>query len=1001
MDDVYEYEAKFVDGNNISQVSEGVFNNVKVFLDENITRLRSESGQIVGKRPLSKKIKPTFNITLKGDNTRYIKHSSSKITKMTKTRIKANDDVHRPPRLDGVKYTLSRESKESETEYTCKTTGVMVNGIKRMIIVRVGTKNDAKTLERVRHKDRTRYNVINYKLFIDLTEVITVEYTPEGKPRDPVVSYEVEIETEQQWRQEVGESFNMLVRKIHSLIPSRPKVHTKDIINTFNSYMGKSYDKTILTSLLAKPRDLRLHDLTINPKNGIINNYHISVKADGKQGFLLFEDNKVWLLQTPNVVIYIGDHISDKKMIIAGEVITQKDIKENVSFEKDLFIPFDIPFYEKRLEDVSYEDRLNLISLNLIDPKLEFETIQIHPKKFYKITSIDTFYDSMNKVMLDREIVIYKEDGIIITPNTGDYITPGQKTRQKPGYNRNPISKSPDVCKWKPPDRLTIDLLCGTITDEPEEFNPSKQTLSLDTLRDMDEMSGPGNNPLSLGVSVNNNGTWRSESLSNYDNIVDIKFVFSGSGPVIQKGDIVEFAPVVAQTGEKTVTMVPIRVRKDREHPNSLDVVKGLYDLIINPIQKDTLTGNNTTLMRKFHNRIKSEAYRIETGNHDNILIDIGSGKGGDIMKWSKAGFTKVMAIEPNKTNVNELYRRLQDYKDNGGQTKITVVNAEGQSPDIDLKGFLNNVKPGTQVYVSFMFSLTFFDSKNVSVIKRINEILLAKSLLPCKILFTTVDGNKLNALIQKSGVVEQTTTELDLNTIKIVKKNNASSISITISDSQTVQESQTENLVFVDDIFNAIDYQCVVKKYASDRRFADVILSKGEQAYTNTVEYGVCEYRQNLPTPPTDRLQVSASSITTVTTTKTNGDVVNLAQRVGDDTAALMPHFPGEQNVYRISTIPEDSFYHSILKLKSNQYLESDYINRIKIVNQVKNFDKQELANKIGINIQIINKHNTEIIYATDTDTPLTLFLYHHTDDSYEPLVTKASNNQYCTVFE
>lgn len=74
-----------------------------------------------------------------------------------------------------------------------------------------------------------------------------------------------------------------------------------------------------------------------------------------------------------------------------------------------------------------------------------------------------------------------------------------------------------------------------------------------------------------------------------------------------------------------------------------------------------TSTSNETrSEMRLYHNAVKKEMINaVRTGAQ---VLDIGGGRGGDIAKWHAAR-QKVLAIEPDKSNISEFYNRLSSSK--------------------------------------------------------------------------------------------------------------------------------------------------------------------------------------------------------------------------------------------------------------------------------------------------------------------------------------------------
>lgn len=118
--------------------------------------------------------------------------------------------------------------------------------------------------------------------------------------------------------------------------------------------------------------------------------------------------------------------------------------------------------------------------------------------------------------------------------------------------------------------------------------------------------------------------------------------------------------------------LIPVRLRFDKTHANSYKV----YESMMNAYKKgdildlDIMRGvkNSLFFFRVCHNIAKVEIISQCSG----VILDIGSGRGGDLAKWMhNRNITKVIAIEPNIDNYNELMHRKESMKIN----KVIVHN--------------------------------------------------------------------------------------------------------------------------------------------------------------------------------------------------------------------------------------------------------------------------------------------------------------------------------------
>lgn len=143
-----------------------------------------------------------------------------------------------------------------------------------------------------------------------------------------------------------------------------------------------------------------------------------------------------------------------------------------------------------------------------------------------------------------------------------------------------------------------------------------------------------------------------------------------------------------------------LRPRYDRDSPNALDVANEVWKSIIHPVRKETLRGQGAQLFRRYHNFYKDRMIKqIPAGSS---ILDVGSGRGGDLSKWDSAKLGEVYAVEPSKENISELKNRIKSSK---LHTNVEIINAGAQ----DTSKILENVEKGTLDAVVSFFSMQFF----------------------------------------------------------------------------------------------------------------------------------------------------------------------------------------------------------------------------------------------------------------------------------------------------
>lgn len=273
----------------------------------------------------------------------------------------------------------------------------------------------------------------------------------------------------------------------------------------------------------------------------------------------------------------------------------------------------------------------------------------VRVKKFYFPTPESDFYANVNKVLAEIPTKSYENDGLVFNNVYENY----QKAT---------------ILKWKPLEQLTIDF--KVIQIAPGKFE----------------------------LQVIDNGKY-------------IKFTGTKKYPVnaeiysteISDGQIVE----MTWDGSFRV----YRVRYDRETPNGIIPARNVWYHINNPITEKTIRGHDLVVMRRYHNVIKRDM--IKKYCKKSVMLDIGSGKGGDISKWIDAEAT-VLAVEPFQTHLNEMINRLRkdgfQQKNNvysKGTTDITVVQGYGEDTESIMKHFAK-IADRAQCITIFN-ALTFF----------------------------------------------------------------------------------------------------------------------------------------------------------------------------------------------------------------------------------------------------------------------------------------------------
>ncbi len=413
------------------------------------------------------------------------------------------------------------------------------------------------------------------------------------------------------------------------------------------------------TRSLYKPRDLIPGDLQGHAF--LDNKYNVSYKTDGLRKLLIWNNKGIWLLMDGrlNLIVENSNAISTGVYILDGELVPLENRRKYKDF-KYYYVIFDVLVSDSK--DVRMLQHTTRMTRH---GNITSDLIFIEPKQFYSFRTPSDFWRTMRELEADRLLAPYFDDGYVFISEYMPYNSGVDKLLPK----ERVLTKYADMCKWKPVKLLTIDFEIRNINKEEYELYVGKSDKWL-----------YGKLKLPLPKEFRN----------------------------LKNSSIVEHR---YEDG-----WIPVRNRPDRQHPNGYNEAKRVWRRIIDPIALNTLLGYGISTMRKYHNREK----KILLDKYKGTLLDIGSGKGGDIRHWNK--YTRVVAVEPNIDNVIEMYDRLNGaahiissesdiefvLSSSDETYKILIYNGSAEDTDI-IKNLVNIHAGGPVDVIASMFSLTFF----------------------------------------------------------------------------------------------------------------------------------------------------------------------------------------------------------------------------------------------------------------------------------------------------
>lgn len=214
----------------------------------------------------------------------------------------------------------------------------------------------------------------------------------------------------------------------------------------------------------------------------------------------------------------------------------------------------------------------------------------------------------------------------------------------------------------------------------------------------------------------------------------------------------------------------------------------------------------------KYHNFIKKYLINKYAKNVE-LLVDLGSGAGGDLFKWYDANIKSVIGIEPSKESIIEANRRLKDFQGKFDDFPIVLfVNGVGDKPIKNgkagltkedkeiLKDLFKNKKANV---ITSQFAIHYFFDSKIQIkntIENIKDLLLPGGYL----IITTFNGRKLvdktikndkGEIIAKINIKDTKPTVIDGYKIVIGK------VSVYFSEFRGLANELEENIVDLDEL--------------------------------------------------------------------------------------------------------------------------------------------------------------------------------------------------------
>ena len=566
-----------------------------------------------------------------------------------------------------------------------------------------GSPNDPKAHLRI--LNRKSFKTANELFRIDFSLVKTRRSNSRQNIKDALKqqpSYELEIEfvnkkSTLQNEVIVKEFFKIITTILQAYHQSPFLLSNSDVqryVNEFKMSSNIFYDLKTLERRHLNPE---------NPHN-ILQGYTVTVKADGDRcGLYVARDMKVLKIpKNPEQLVWTG--ITAKDNTHVGDFIDGEYIAD-----KNLFCIFDIFRFRNRdvkslplltndedLVKNPSKSRLGCAKLFIDDLRTSFtmnptaNPLRVETKLF--LAGDGPAMEEAIKTLLNTQVE-YERDGLIFTPrSTG--VAPPEDRKGKTWLR---------VYKWKPPHQNSIDFLLKILPEDSIDSTTGEKakkgelyvsrTPDSDFIYPRETMNGeysPKKLPEELQKVADTNTRIPSifqPSVPRDPDAYKINIPVDSKGiPVDEDNNKIEDNTIVeCYFDVEKYKWTVMRTRYDKTYQyrvlnqpmygNDIATADNVWTSIHVPITETMLTtfvsnppdstyeddmyyrddinrsSREFADVYAFHNNIKEDLYKANL-KKDNTLLEIGSGRGGDLHKWKRAHVSKIVAVDISLANI-------------------------------------------------------------------------------------------------------------------------------------------------------------------------------------------------------------------------------------------------------------------------------------------------------------------------------------------------------------
>ena len=574
--------------------------------------------------------------------------------------------------------------------------------------------------ETVRYKHRISYDLPFGHL--DLTIV-----NQEMPDKTYIQKHEVELEITKDDIDDIINYITLILQIRQNNFYITPNTERRAIINEYKSCTNTLYFVGAQPESLCKDKISNLYKYE----------YSVTDKADGDRVFLFVNQmGDVYFMDNNLNKIFKTDIKCDKQKggisILDGEMVRVDN--------QIYFLAFDIFYFNntdlRGNNDYLLKRRLEILQ-NLVKSFSKTQFYSVICKDYY----FGNVFSASKKILDSVNEMTCKNDGLIFTPVNEPY----PKTK-----------KWSSLLKWKPAELNTIDFFAVKIGSDN---NIGKWQLYVQGTLPSNDTFGKRQTTQIVLFDIEKLSGTNEQNVVTYQTTFPDNLIDETTNTYYINNTVIEF---VWNSNDKK--FVPLRTRWDKtnnpkKHGNYSKVACNIWNNIHNPIDKDFLCQFYSSKqkdksdvyfekMRRFHNKIKEQLYNKYCKN-TNWLLELCSGKGGDMHKWTFNNIKNVHGYDISERNITECKRRINGLsKQDRASLNYNFYNLDLTKDDSCDIIYKNNPSNFDVICCQFGFHY-FFECKNH--FDNIMKILDTSLHTDGYFIITFLDDTRINELFEKS----------------------------------------------------------------------------------------------------------------------------------------------------------------------------------------------------------------------------------------------------------